>query len=87
MTELERLTDLVQELVTVTRIGFESAHALIGDVRAELRGDIAQLANLAGAGLQPIDKRFDDVDTRFSKIDEDLDEILKTLKSMKETSE
>ena len=75
MSNSEKLLSAMEELVKVTKDGFEHTHALIADVRQELIGDIARVANMTGAGFQTMNKRFDDVDERLKQIIETLEEL------------
>ena len=76
MAQDNELRMIVHDLAVATREGFEATHSLIADTREELRGDIARVANMTGAGFEALNKRFDSVDKRLEK-------IMNTLEGMK----
>lgn len=77
MAQDNELRMIVHDLAVATREGFEATHSLIADTREELRGDIARVANIAGAGFQALNERFNNVDAQLEK-------IVSTLEEMKE---
>ena len=70
------------ELAKVTREGFtqvnerlDQIYTDLGAVRTELRGDIARLANMTGAG-------FETMHLKFKSVDDKLDRIVKSLEDL-----